>query len=200
VASHNRLVSRRRSRVTSESVPNGPNDEPSRIGLQQIVAGALLAILVVGGVAFYINRPSQKVEHLSQLVRQVRPWCSQHHFGDVQIDTSHTSLAALAQSNAPRWEVSSDSGVVTCSQNSQPGTTLFVLTFATSNDENLWLSKDNTGLYQIIGDNFPLPVWVGLGWVAVLGSNSNRENAQIASLKTVLKVDYRFSQFSTVSW
>lgn len=178
----------------------GPNDEPSRIDLQKIVAAILLAVLVLGGIAFYLNRPSQKVEHLSQLVRQMRPWCSQYRLDDRQIDISHASLAALAQSDPPQWEVRDDSAVASCSQSSKPGTELVVLTFSSSNSENLWLSKDGGGQYHIIGDSIPLPVWVGLGWVAVLGSNSNQESKEITSLKKIFKVNYRFSQFPSVSW
>jgi hypothetical protein len=192
-----------RSRVTSINVREGSNEEPRRIDVQKIVAAILLAILVIGGLAFYINRPSQKVEDLSQLVRQMRPWCSARDLGDPHVDTSHASLVALAESHPPKWEVAGDSAVASCSQSSKsskPGTTLVVLTFSSSNAENQWLSNDNTGLYQIIGDNFPLPVWPGLGWVAVLGSNSNKETRDIASLKKVFKVDFRFSQFPSVSW
>ena len=181
-------------------MPKSPYDEPPRIDLQKIVAATLLAILVVGGVAFYVTRPSQKVEHLSQLVRQVRPWCSQYHLADKHIASSHASLVALTRSGSPRWETADDSAVASCSDGPKSGITLFVLTFSTSNNENLWLSNDDIGKYQIIGDNYPLPVFVGLGWVAVLGCNTNQENKALASLYKVLKVHYRFSQFSSVSW
>jgi hypothetical protein len=189
--------------LSTDSVNNvsrAPDDESPRIDLQKIVASVLLAILVIGGLAFYINRPAQKVEDLSKLVQQMRPWCSQHHFGDRTIDTSRASLVALAQSDAPRWEVASDSAVASCAQSSQPATKLFVLTFPSSNSENLWLSKDDGGQYYIVGDSTPLPVFVGLGWVAVLGTNSRQEDRDIATLSKVFKVDYRFSDFSSVSW
>jgi hypothetical protein len=181
-------------------VSKGPYDEPSGIHLQKIVAAILLAILVIGGVAFYVNRSSQKVEHLAQLDRQIQPWCSQHHFGEPHVASSHSSLVALAQSAPPKWEVSTDSAVASCSSGPTSTVALFVLTFSSSDNENQWLEKDNATPYEIIGDNFPLPVWVGLGWVAVLGCKGNQESRAITSLSKVLKVDYRFSQFSTVSW
>jgi hypothetical protein len=177
--------------------------EPRGVDIQRIVAAILLAILVIGGVAFYLHRPSQKVEDLSHLARQIRPWCVEHHLGAPHLETSHTSLAALAQSDPPKWEVSDDSAVASCSQHSsssRPGTTLIVLTFSNSNAENRWLSSDGAGLYGIVGDSIPLPVWPGLGWVAVLGSNSDRERSEITSLSKVFTVDYRFGQFATVTW
>ncbi len=176
-----------------------PYDKPSRIDLQKIVAASLLAILVIGGIAFYVNQHQQKIEHLAQLLRQMRPWCSQHHLGEPTIDSSRVSLTALAQSQPPRWEVADDSAVAFCSRTSQPAQ-LFVLTFSSSNSENLWLSKDDGGQYYLKGDSIPLPVFVGLGWVAVLGSHSRREDSEIASLSKLFKVDYRFSDFSSVSW
>ena len=90
--------------VTSRGMRRGSNDEPSRIDVQKIIAGTLLAILVIGGVAFYLNRPTHRVEHLSQLIRQTRPWCSSYHLTDQHTDTSRASLVALAHSGSPHWE------------------------------------------------------------------------------------------------
>ena len=40
---------------------------------------------------------------------------------------------------------------------------LVILIFPTSDDENQWLTSDTTAQYEIIGDSYPLPVFVGLG-------------------------------------
>ncbi len=178
----------------------GSNDEPSRIDVQKIIAGTLLAILVIGGVAFYLNRPTHRVEHLSQLIRQTRPWCSSYHLTDQHTDTSRASLVALAHSGSPHWETSGTSAVAFCSKSPKSAMRLVILIFPTSDDENQWLTSDTTAQYEIIGDSYPLPVFVGLGWVAVLGWNGNREARALTSLSRALKTDYRFSQFGTVSW
>jgi hypothetical protein len=179
---------------------NGSYDEPSRFGLQQIVAAALLAILVVGGVAFFLNRSTEKVEHLALLQRQTRPWCARYHLDEQQTETTHASLVALSRSGAPRWELSGVSAVTSCSNAPTSAATLIVLTFPTSASENMWLEKGSAPNYAIVGDSFPLPVFVGLGWVAVVGWNGRHEGSALTSLSKALKTDYRFSDFASVSW
>lgn len=187
-------------KVTSGIMRKGPYDEPARFGLQQIVAAVLLAILVIGGVAFFLNRSTEKVEHLAQLQHHIRPWCFKYHFSDQQTATTHAGLVQLKRLGAPNWELSGVSAVTSCSNGPTSASKLIVLTFPTSASENMWLAKGSATNYSIIGDSFPLPVFVGLGWVAVLGWNGTREEAALSSLSKALTTDYRFSDFGSVSW
>jgi hypothetical protein len=166
------------------------------------VAILVVVIGVLGVASIYLSGPPGKAEHLSQLVSEIRPWCSRYHLDNRRIVTSRANLPQLEETTSPSWLVSGVEAATYCTRGSSTGPMLLVLTFPTSVKENAWLNNDSQGEFQLLHSSVPNPVFVGLGWVAVLGWNTiwsrASEGAVLHRLYRALKTDYRSAGFNPV--
>lgn len=106
----------------------------------------------------------------------------------------------MSHGYSARWPFEGSAGVLFCTNS---GRLLEVFTFPTDFDENQWLARDSGSVLQIEPPPKPNPVFIGNGWIALLGWNTSNsgitEGQLVTSISRCLGTSYYFRTFQIAS-
>ena len=170
--------------------------------MKRALAIVLILILSLGGYLTFTAFSTTKPENALELSRLLKPWCASQGLPGGNALVSPHDVREIRSGLKATWLAAGADGFVGCSKNS--GSTLIAFTFPTAFDENAWLTNDTGGKYEFAKSIRPNPVFIGTGWVVVLGwrsiSEDSTEGQALASLSSKLGVSYYFRTFPRASW
>lgn len=157
-----------------------------------VVVGIGIGVAVVSLAPLLTrSRPPFDMREISSILR---PWCGQHDAW-VQFRGHSAAAAAMAKGKPTPISPAGVSGLLGCKKANSVIATFF---FPTAFDENNWLDIYKSGL-SLSGTMGPDPVFVGRGWVVVVGWKPRdatlTEGQVIGWLQSHLGVGMQFRDF-----